>query len=325
MREPNLEDGGMGISKPQEFAEVSRLISDLIDGHLAEGEKIRLGIILDSDPDARRLYLQMVDQEIEFECRNFAEGTEDLPGNVVPFDPGNEPTPHPFALWWRIGLAASIAIAALFLLTRPAGDRSERHAKTGTTNRPPGVPTPPPATDEFALTESFENGIPPEWRGNLETRNLPAGSRGAIRAVPDVNTGGAFYTITIPHDWNQGIVTLTSNSVIELRYRLAESGWINLFMHTFGRRQDTTRNSMFLSPESPFQRRTGEWTTVSIPFAVFQRKTNPRGQQGEFTGGPPEDGERVIGVFFSATEKIDFVIDQLRIMPDGPKTITFSR
>ena len=55
-------------AKPEHYAELTRLISGLLDERLEAAERARLELLLESDPAARRIYLQLVNQEIELEC-----------------------------------------------------------------------------------------------------------------------------------------------------------------------------------------------------------------------------------------------------------------
>src|SRR5678816_2859033 len=51
-----------------QHAELTRLISGLLDGRLSIAEHEHLESLLAANADARRLYMQMIDQEIELPC-----------------------------------------------------------------------------------------------------------------------------------------------------------------------------------------------------------------------------------------------------------------
>src|SRR5688572_15604460 len=48
--------------------EIRRLISGLLDGCISSLDHERLELLLSTNPRARRIYMQMIDQEIELPC-----------------------------------------------------------------------------------------------------------------------------------------------------------------------------------------------------------------------------------------------------------------
>lgn len=118
------------MTKPDQYEELAALVSRLLDQQLDDAGQARLNELLLADPKARRVYLQMVDQEVEFGCRFLAEANRELAAqaNVVPFDFVAERAAA--RRTWMLRLAAAAAIVAapllVWLLNRPAerGDSS---------------------------------------------------------------------------------------------------------------------------------------------------------------------------------------------------------
>lgn len=114
------------MTKPDQYEELTTLVSRLLDRQLDDAGQARLNQLLLADPKARRVYLQMVDQEVEFGCRFVAEADRELAAqaNIVPFDFAAEQASA--RRTWILRLAAAAAIVAapllVWLLNRPVGD-----------------------------------------------------------------------------------------------------------------------------------------------------------------------------------------------------------
>lgn len=112
------------MTKPANYEELTTLVSRLLDEQLDEAGQARLNELLLADPLARRVYLQMVDQEVEFGCRFVAEANRELAAhaNVVPFDFAAEGAAT--RRMWFLRLAAAAALVAVpllaWLLNQPA-------------------------------------------------------------------------------------------------------------------------------------------------------------------------------------------------------------
>src|SRR4030095_15386435 len=65
MCESHAETGGLDMSEREDTA---RLISALLDEQIEEDERVRLELLIETDAAARRLYFQMIDQEVELSC-----------------------------------------------------------------------------------------------------------------------------------------------------------------------------------------------------------------------------------------------------------------
>lgn len=112
------------MTKPANYEELTTLVSRLLDEQLDEAGQVRLNELLLADPLARRAYLQMVDQEVEFGSRFVAEASRELVAhaNVVPFDFAAEGAAT--RRMWFLRLAAAAALVAVpllaWLLNQPA-------------------------------------------------------------------------------------------------------------------------------------------------------------------------------------------------------------
>ena len=290
-------------TKPDSYEELTRLVSALLDGLLSIEESARLQSLLESDPAARSVYMQMIDQEIELSC---LIGSSDAESRVrfLATLPSRQPAAR--RRWPAFAAAAVVLLAAALLaLLMPPGWRSSRSSS---------IPRQFTVPDTWA--EDFENGALSQWFGRLQRANLPAGSKYAIAtAVREYPPVGPHYVIQLPADWSQGLFTLTTNSTLHVTYFLGTPGNVNVFMHTLPSNKEFGRYSMFQLFSGQFPGPRGEWRTASIPFSRFVRKVPGPGGGMEFVGGSPEAGERVTTLAFSSLEEIDFVIDRIWITP----------
>ena len=294
--------------RPGDFDGTTRLISGLLDGRLSPDERLRLESQLEREPDARRLYFQMIDQDIELSC--LLAPTRDRIADVIVF--GMEDESARRAGWrrravWLLGVAATIVLA-LLLWPRVTPKESMR-------------PVPPVAEAEpREWNADFENGSARGWIGEIVREDLPAGSKFAIRSVERESGGELFAQLHLPADWDRGLFALTARSTLHLTYRhRTPAGWLNVFMHTDGGNFRGARNSMFILQHGQFPGAAFEWQTASIPFSRFIRKEiDPLTGELAFIGGPPRDEELVFALFFSGSPGFDLVIDRIWITPDGP-------
>ena len=295
------------MSRNPQDEELTRLISGLLDGRLSAAEHERLESLLLADMQARRLYMQMVDQEIELPCliasaQGEAATREEVGAWMEP------PLASARGLWQRWVLAAAGAVAlivlAIVVLQRP---RSSQMAAV------------PAVSDSWS--EDFERGAPTLWYGRIVTNDLPPGSKYGIAPIMrEYATGDAPYVLQLPEDWNQGLFALTNESTLHVTYRLGNRGHVNVFMHTIPIEPNATDYAMYQLRGTPFSGRTGEWHTATIRFSDFVRKVE--GEPGGarlFVGGPPQPGELVTTLSFSSVEPIDFVVDRVWITPGAPK------
>ena len=294
--------------RPADFAGTTRLISGLLDGRLPPDECLRLDSRLQREAEARRLYLQMIDQEIELSCL-LAPARDRMADVMVR---GIEDESAGRAGWrrravWLLGVAAMIVVAlALWPRVTP--------------KEPIRAVWPIAESEPLEWNADFESGSARGWIGEIVREDLPAGSKFAIRSVERESAGELYAQLHLPADWDRGLFALTARSTVHLTYRhRTPTGWLNVFMHTDGGNFREARNSMFILQHGRFPGAVGEWQTASIPFSRFIRKEiDPLTGELAFIGGAPRDGELVFALFFSGSPGFDLVIDRIWITPDGP-------
>jgi hypothetical protein len=304
------------MNRDSQNEELTRLISGLLDQRLSEGEHERLEALLAADPGARRLYMQMIDQEIELPCLVASVQGEAAVGREVP---SRQNLKRRFsaarALWRHWIFRAAIAFGMVMLLALFAASRW--FGKTAV-RTPQPIASAPSLTDSWA--EDFENGASTGWHGQLVTTNLPAGSKYGIAAVVKEFPGAeSSYNIQLPEDWERGLVALTTGTTLHVTYRLGNRTHVNVFMHTISPEAGERKFEMYQLKPVGFPGRSGRWQTASIPFSGFVRKivVEPGGSP-KFVGGPPRAGEPITTLSFSSIEPSDLVIDRIWITPAGP-------
>lgn len=299
MRQPRVAFGGLNVT-PNSYEELTRLVSSLLDGCLSIEESAQLESLLQSDAAARRIYMQLIDLEIELSCR-IASADPESRVSLLATMPARHPD-HRRQVW-ALAMAAVVLLAATVLaLLVP----KRRHVES----------------PQFAVTqtwsEDFEQGIPAQWFGRIVSDDLPVGSKhGIATAAKEYPPAGSFSVIQLPADWIRGLVALTTNSTLHVTYQLHNPGTVNVFMHTLPPEGEARSYEMFQLFPAQFPAQRGVWQTASIPFSSFVRKVMAPAGVMEFAGGPPVAGERITTLAFSSPEKIDFVIDRLWITPSG--------
>jgi hypothetical protein len=299
------------LSPPYE--ELTRLISALLDRDLTEPERARLEARLQTDAQARRLYMQMVDQEIELSCLQVAGTQEERAGKILPLLQPGETKATELASGRRPRWLAAAAI--LVLATAMATVVFRNRPGAGSVPQP----SPPRAESlsDATWSEGFEQGLPPGWTGRLVSTNLPAGSKHGVAAGPRQSQDGVYHAIQLPEDWNRGLFALSEDSTLHITYRFVKGAHVNVFMHAVPADTSISTPSMFQLSPHQFPRSARQWQMASIPFSSFVRKVrSPEGRM-EFIGGPPAAGERVATISFSWPEEIDFVIDRIWVTPNG--------
>ena len=300
-------------ANPGHHEELTRLISALLDGRLSSDEQTRLEALLQADPQARRLYMQMIDQEIELSLLLRSEVQESSAAKILPL---TEVVPLERARWlkrsrqWQLAAVAIVLLIGTALALVLSRDRGERQ----TAKMP--VQQIPSSLARETWKEDFESGLAPGWFGTLVSTNLPPGSKHAVTAKPRPWPEGVSHTIQLPEDWVNGLFTLTERSTLHLTYRFAKGTYVNVFMHALPADTGDSTPSMFQLRPTQSPRATQQWRTASIPFSQFVRKVEATpGAPPTFVGGPPTAGERVAVLAFSSPEETDFVIDRIWITP----------
>jgi hypothetical protein len=300
-------------TNPENHEELTRLISALLDGSLIDDEQLRLEALLQTDPQARRLYMQMIDQEIELPLLLRTEVQGKPAGRILPLTEPPQGTPRPSARRrrpWPLAAAAIVLLmgtALALVLSRNRG--GERTADTP-------VKQIPSSLARATWSEDFESGLAPGWIGTLVSTNLPFGSKHAVTTALRRWPEGDYHTIQLPEDWTKGLFSLTERSTLHISYRFAKGTYVNAFMHTLPADTRDSTPSMFQLRPTQSPRATRRWQTASIPFSQFVRKVEATpGGPPTFVGGPPSVGERVAALAFSSPEEIDFVIDRIWVTP----------
>jgi hypothetical protein len=296
---------------PKDFDEAARLISALLDGRLTGVERTRLALLLERDPAIRRLYFQMMDQEIELQTMAAPAADSEISPLSAGFEGRSANRRQHWRQWWLLGLLTAGAAAAVALLWPR-------------TPPPEGNPDPVASTAASAVwSADFENGIPQGWFGTPVTTGLPPGSTEGIAAAKRSYPYGTFWVIEAPESWNEGFAPLTSHSTLHITYRLVGSGAaLSVFLHTLS-------NPLVANPEpyamhrlagSQFPGAAGGWRTASIPLSLFVKKVPDPSGELKFSGGPPAPGDKAASLAFSSPQPVDLVIDSIWITPDGTGT-----
>jgi hypothetical protein len=302
------------MNGPPEREELQRLISALLDERLSPEEHLRLEQLLAADPQARLLYMQMVDQEIELPClvatvRDTDEAPAQLPaqGSLL----RRSGTTITFWRRWAFGVACALVGIVVFAVVG---------SRVWFGNPPPPTQIAPVLSVRESWAEDFESGASAGWHGRLVTTNLPSGSQYGIAAiVKEYPAGAPSYVIQLPEEWNRGLVALTTGSTLNVTYRLGNRTHVNVFMHTISPEAGERKVEMYQLRSGGFPGRSGRWQTASIPFSSFVRKivVEP-GSSPTFVGGPPRVGEPITTLSFSSMDPSDLVIDRVWIAPTGP-------
>ena len=278
--------------------DTARLISALLDERLEEAERVRLELVIETDATARRLYLQMIDQEIELSCLIVPAGDV----RVLPVEfKRAAPVEH---RWRRLALVAALLLLAVIVAAvAPRVFERKKVAPLAASN------------PDTAMSEDFERGVKAGWQGAIFSAGLPGGSKFGIAPVAVDHPYGRIYTIQSPENWHDGLFALTDRSTLHVTFRWGKVGHVNVFVHTLDPRAPGSF-AMFQLRTNAFPKNSTDWQTAAIPFSEFIRKipASPGGPP-EFIGGPPLAGERVTALSFSNPDGLDLVIDRVWVTP----------
>jgi hypothetical protein len=125
------------------------------------------------------------------------------------------------------------------------------------------------APDKFEA--AFEDGLPFGWRaGEWWQADLPAGSRGAVRAArPQAPKYGndEHYEICTNNAWSQahcGLFSIHEDSYLNLTYTMHRPEWFQIILGT--RAADGRRQNFEVPKGEPWWKfPAGQWRTLSIP------------------------------------------------------------
>ncbi len=316
------------MKRPQHFEPGVELISKLLDESITEAEFARLQDLLAGEADLRRVYLQMVDQEVELGC------CEPFSASV----PAIRRFPRRFgglALAAAAVLVASLLALALFSwLARNSGDNGEKIVDSEQLQPPmppapvpaPNVPDAPPLrripTAPAQWTQDFEDGLPAGWLGEFVDTGLPDGSRGGVRTVSKTQDGSEYRQIIPPISWAPGLVTIGSNTHLHLTLKIEQPAQFDLFMltHVPNPARGEVQLYKFGQPIL-WEGAAGKWRRLSIPLKRFAWK-NAETESFVEDDIYPETGEVAWQIFVSAPNAaLELVIDEWRVDETGSGSV----
>ena len=171
------------------------------------------------------------------------------------------------------------------------------------------------AAENGGWSESFENGIPENWRGGVhETEGLPGDSKGGVRAAEIQIGDDVRYQIHSQEEWARGLFTYRDDLHLHITFKMDHSNWANIFF--IARTRDAKNHKTFLHKYTiPFgPGGDGVWWRMIVPLSKFQLQI-----ADGFEDIPPTDDEVVFGILFSSpAPDRGWVIDEVAVQRGGP-------
>ncbi len=156
--------------------------------------------------------------------------------------------------------------------------------------------------------ESFEQGIPPKWKGTMQlATGLPAGTKFAVAAVPGENLVSA-------DAWVKGYFTIEKELYVNYWVRMDNPQWYQFFL--FCKAPGPAAEDMSLyEAKPPVPKSETGWRLVTLPMSAF------RGTAGPNKGKPPQPGQ-VCWRYFWAFQKRDLglAVARIWVTRGGPAT-----
>jgi len=274
----------MGFMKEREF---SRLLSALVDGRLTTTEQEQLERLLESEAEARLLYMKYIELEVELGSTLIAPAATSPQKKILPL----------FLKWAAAALLVFGLFLAPFLMKRPIGK----------------VALPAEAGDGTWVSD-FDNASNEGWVGRWTTNDLPSGSRGALSSVTVTNTYGVFHEIRAPERWDTGHFTIYEDSHLHFVYRVETLAWFDVFFSTRPLDPREPGSVLHIFRDQRLWSETGRWREATIPLSLFKRKVDER-----FADVPPVPGEAPVHFFFSAEQNgLELSIDRIWVTRGGP-------
>ena len=161
----------------------------------------------------------------------------------------------------------------------------------------------------------FEDGVPKGWFGTPATENLPAGSSGAIRAMPEPNSSPQIIMLRSRDDWVQGHFAIHEDSHLHITYKMERPNWLNIFFTTRGSDPTNPSWTLHIFNQLPFvPPKPDQWQTATIPLKKFRRK-----RDDVFHDEPPVLGDVVTEISISSTDPDrGLVVDRMWVTRGGP-------
>jgi hypothetical protein len=271
----------MGFMNNQEL---SKLMSGLLDGTLSAEEQAQLEGVLEKDREARLLYMQYVDLDIELSLLSKAA----LPARKMPR-----------RIRWELAAAAVLLFGVLL------GIFSIRHSAE--TRRPANITAPASWSEDFA-SEKAEG-----WVGQWTTNGAP-GAKGALTSITLTNSYGVFHQIRTPERWDKGLFKIEDDTHLHFIYRVETARWFDIFFVTRARAPAEPEVVLHIFRNSQLWSEPGRWRSATVPLSLFKRKVD-----GRFADVPPVAGEAPAQLFFSAEENgLQLTIDRIWVTRGGP-------
>lgn len=271
--------------------ELTQLLSRHFDRGLDPEEQARLERILETDAEARSLYMQFIDLEVELGCV------------VAPSSQIALPKPRIIPLYWKLAAAAALMLGifiAGMLMRKPA--------------TPPTQPVAVERTAPDSWVTDFNNPNIEGWLGRKTTVQLPTGWRGALSSITITNNYGVFHQLRAPEESQNGLFTIHEDTHLQFTYRLETRAWFDLFLVTRSRNPQEPEYVLHIFNDGQLWSEAGRWRTATIPLKLFKRKRNDR-----FADVPPVLGEAPTHLFFSAAENgLQLTITDMRALRGGP-------
>lgn len=292
------------------------LSSRLIDNAITEEEFSELELLLCESHEAREIYLQCVDQEVELEVQ--VSGSPLAARSPVAW---RRP-----AAW----LAAAAAVVVLLLLWRPwppAGDPRIGDGPPPAVEGQEPAPAPPrrrvpPAPESWVAR--FESGLPPGWMGEWVQADLPDGSRGAARTVERRSGAILLHNLEPPMAFGSGYFSVHDDTRVHLTFKMEGGTWCDVFLMTHVPDPNEPPEAMYKFSLHVLEAQDGLWRRATIPISSFDKKNFATGQFSD--SGAPRAGEVAYQLFLSAANSnLSMTVDEIRVDREGPGVLLIER
>lgn len=316
----------------QEREHLTRLISLLLDGALFEEEQAELEKKLIEDSEARRIYLSLVDQQIEL-------------GYLVPAAEEKVIVKGPWRRWARyMAVAAGIAILIgglwlaidkmgsnepLIVEPEPRPEEPPEHL-IAPAPEPAPAPVPPPLPQvepdtgviwepDFSTPQALLG-----WKGELVTHDLPDGLMAAVQSKveSDPNQPDKKHYVLSTDSNFSGWFDGREDAHVNLIVKANRESWLNVFIGTRTMTSTSDDYGLALWHGGAITQDPGEWKQVSIPLTAFKRKVIDKFVDDQ----PLTRDDLITGLSFSSYDTgLQLTVARMWVSEDGPGEVTISR